>query len=153
MLYKDFKSIFNSFFSPKNSEGLKRSETDKPHKTQLFHHLFIFLEKGKKNREGTMLTTSNPMEEEVKPMVNAIGIFKTAAESREIYSKLRSDREKATFAMMMRMNPEALMNIRKEFFARRDTVDLDEFICITQKHLAQSVSLTVADKREFGMKM
>ena len=54
---------------------------------------------------------------------------------RDEYSKLRSAREKATFAMMMRMNPEALTKIRKEFFAREDSVVLDEFIYIIQKHL------------------
>ena len=69
------------------------------------------------------------------------------------YSKIRTEREKATFAMMMRMNPEALTAIRKEFFVRRDEIVLEEFIFIIQKHLNKSTSFEGDEQREFGMKM
>lgn len=74
------------------------------------------------------------------------------------YSKLKSDREKATFSMMMKMNPDALTNIRKEFFARRDSVTLDEFIYIIQKHLVNrkgddSFVMETPEQREFGTNM
>jgi len=74
------------------------------------------------------------------------------------YSKLRNEREKATFSMMMRMNPEALTSIRKEFFARRDSVTLDEFIYIIQKHLINrkgdnSFVMATPEQREFGTNM
>ncbi len=60
--------------------------------------------------------------------------------------------------MMMRMNPEALTNIRKEFFARRDSVTLDEFIYIIQKHLINrkgddSFVMATPEQREFGTNM
>ncbi len=60
--------------------------------------------------------------------------------------------------MMMRMNPEALTNIRKEFFARRDSVTLDEFIYIIQKHLINrkgdhSFVMDTPEQREFGTNM
>ena len=89
----------------------------------------------------------------VNAAMEAVDALQRAAESRELYSKMRSEREKATFAMMMRMNPEALMNIRKEFFARRDAIDLDEFIFIIQKHLTKTSSFETREQREFGMKM
>jgi hypothetical protein len=78
--------------------------------------------------------------------------------SQDEYSKLRNEREKATFSMMMRMNPEALTNIRKEFFARRDSVTLDEFIYIIQVHLINrkgdhSFVMSSAEQREFGTNM
>lgn len=74
------------------------------------------------------------------------------------YSKLRNEREKATFTMMMRMNPEALTNIRKEFFAREDSITLDEFIYIIQKHLINkkgetSFAMETPEQREFGTNM
>lgn len=76
----------------------------------------------------------------------------------DYYSKLKSDREKATFSMMMKMNPDALTNIRKEFFARRDSVTLDEFIYIIQKHLVNrkgddSFVMETPEQREFGTNM
>jgi hypothetical protein len=82
----------------------------------------------------------------------------TAEKTRELYSKLRNEREKATFSMMMRMNPEALMNIRKEFFLREDAVKVDEFIYIINKHLLKSANQkemenNIADQREFGFHM
>ena len=58
------------------------------------------------------------------------------------YSRLRHEREIATFAMTMRMDPAALAGIRKEFFARSDEVTLEEFIYIIEKHLNK------ADKQE-----
>lgn len=82
-------------------------------------------------------------------------------ESRDIYSKLRNEREKSTFSMMMKMNPEALTAVRKEFFMREDRVKLPEFIYIIQRHLsggAQTLekdfhSMDTDDKREFGLNM
>lgn len=73
-------------------------------------------------------------------------------------SKVRNDREKATFSMMMKMNPEALTNIRKEFFARKDSVTLDEFIYIIQKHLVNrkgddSFKMETPEQRDFGANM
>ena len=74
------------------------------------------------------------------------------------YSKLKNEREKATFSMMMKMNPDALTNIRKEFFARRDEITLDEFIYIIQKHLVNrkgddSFVMETPEQREFGTNM
>ena len=51
------------------------------------------------------------------------------------YSKLRNEREQATFNLMMRMDPSALATIRKEFYSRNDSVSLTEFIYIMSKHL------------------
>jgi len=78
--------------------------------------------------------------------------------TRDAYSKLRNEREKATFAMMMRMNPEALTAVRKEFFARQDAVTVDEFIYIINKHLGNNRGATgfvmeSAEQREFGNNM
>ena len=74
------------------------------------------------------------------------------------YAGIRNEREKATFAMMMRMNPEALTEIRKEFFARRDAITLDEFMYIMNKHLLNrkgddSFVMETAEKREFGLNL
>lgn len=76
----------------------------------------------------------------------------------DAYSELKNEREKATFSMMMKMNPEALTNIRKEFFARRDSVTLDEFMYIINKHLINKKGddrfiMESADQREFGTNM
>lgn len=76
----------------------------------------------------------------------------------EHYSLLRNEREKATFSMMMKMNPDALTNIRKEFFARRDNITLDEFIYIIQKHLVNKNGedqfvMETPEQREFGLNM
>lgn len=76
----------------------------------------------------------------------------------EKYAELRNEREKATFSMMMKMNPEALTNIRKEFFAREDSITLDEFIYIIQKHLVNlheddEFSMETPEQREFGINM
>lgn len=78
--------------------------------------------------------------------------------TRAAYSLLRNEREKATFAMMMRMNPEALTAVRKEFFAREDAVKLEEFIYIINKHLINKKGETgfimeTAEQREFGTNM
>ena len=80
---------------------------------------------------------------------------------RELYSKLRNEREKTTFSMMMKMNPEALTAVRKEFFMREDKVELPEFIYIIQKHLSGGTasveddiySMETNEKREFGLNM
>lgn len=74
--------------------------------------------------------------------------------TREYYSKLRNEREIATFAMTMRMDPSALTNIRKEFFAREDEVTLEEFIYIVEKHLNKSDKQeTEQEHREFVANM
>lgn len=67
----------------------------------------------------------------------------SSEEKREYYSKLRNEREKATFSMMMKMNPEALTAIRKEFFIRKDAVKVDEFIYIINKHLLNNTGTAV----------
>lgn len=74
------------------------------------------------------------------------------------YAAIRNEREKATFSMMMKMNPEALTNIRKEFFAREDSVTLDEFMYIMQKHLmnrkgVDSFTMETPEQKEFGLNM
>ena len=93
----------------------------------------------------------------LEDMVNKI----SKEESRELYSKLRNEREKTTFSMMMKMNPEALTAVRKEFFMREDKVKLAEFIYIIQKHLSGGssnieddlYSMPTNEKREFGLNM
>jgi WD40 repeat protein len=74
------------------------------------------------------------------------------------YSQLRSEREKATFTMMMKMNPEALTHIRKEFFARDDALTLDEFMFVINKWLVNTdggdhFEMQTAEQREFGANM
>jgi len=73
------------------------------------------------------------------------------------YAAIRNEREKATFSMMMKMNPDALTKIRKEFFAREDSVTLDEFMYIMQKHLMggkeNSFNMETPEQREFGLNM
>lgn len=92
-------------------------------------------------------------------MIKEVENFKKSQMAeQDAYSKLRSDREKATFSMMMKMNPDALTNIRKEFFARMDSVTLDEFIYIIQKHLVNrkgddSFVMETPEQREFGTNM
>lgn len=54
---------------------------------------------------------------------------------RAVYSKLRNEREQATFNLMMRMAPSSLSLIRHEFYNRQDSVSLNEFIYIMSKHL------------------
>lgn len=81
-----------------------------------------------------------------------------ALQKQDEYSQLRNEREKATFAMTMKMNPEALTNIRKEFFARKDVVSLDEFMYIIQKHLVarggdDKFVMETKEQREFGTSM
>lgn len=76
----------------------------------------------------------------------------------DVFSVIRNEREKATFSMMMKMDPDALTNIRKEFFARRDSVTLDEFMYIIQKHLVNKSGddrfiMETAEQREFGINM
>jgi hypothetical protein len=98
-------------------------------------------------------------DESLEAMIKEVENFKRCQQmEQDHYSKLRSDREKATFSMMMKMNPDALTNIRKEFFAREDSVTLDEFIYIIQKHLVNrkgddSFVMATAEQREFGTNM
>lgn len=78
-------------------------------------------------------------------------------DARELYSKLRNERERTTFSMMMKMNPKALTLIRKEFFMREDSVNLQEFIYIIQKHLSAGASeddkISTQSDREFAFNM
>jgi WD40 repeat protein len=67
------------------------------------------------------------------------------------YSKLRNEREQATFNLMMRMDPSALATIRQEFYNRSDSVSLTEFIYIMSKHLidiGNEFSCSVRNKQE-----
>jgi hypothetical protein len=80
---------------------------------------------------------------ELQALVDQVDARKRDA--RELYSKLRNERERVTFSMMMKMNPEALTAVRKEFFMREDKVKLHEFIYIIQKHLG-----TGQDEDMFG---
>jgi len=89
--------------------------------------------------------------------IASIERFKMLA-SQDMYSKLRNEREKATFSMMMKMNPTALTNIRKEFFAREDEISLEEFMYIIQKHLINKNGdddfvMESPEQREFGINM
>ena len=101
---------------------------------------------------------SKEVDFDVALMMNAVEDLKRQQAEQDFYSKLRSNREKATFSMMMKMNPDALTNIRKEFFARRDSVTLEEFIYIIQKHLVnkkgdESFVMETPEQREFGTNM
>lgn len=96
-------------------------------------------------------------EEDIEEVSAAVEKAKKLA-VQDDFSKLKSEREKATFSMMMKMNPEALTNIRKEFFAREDSVTLDEYIYIIQKHLVNrkgddSFVMETPEQREFGTNM
>jgi len=70
--------------------------------------------------------------------VNEMSELEAAAaadSARQVYSKLRKERETATFILMRMMDPNSLDAIRKEFFAREDSVGLEEFIYLIEKHL------------------
>lgn len=85
-------------------------------------------------------------------VLNGVGVCEACV--RADYSRLRNQREQATFAMTMRMDPSALANIRKEFFARQDEVTLEEFIYIVEKHLNKSDKQeTPEEHREFVANM
>ena len=71
---------------------------------------------------------------------------KEAVDPRAHYSSLRKAREAATFTLMRMMDPSALDAIRKEFFAREDSVGLEEFIYLIEKHLL-SAKGAVSGKR------
>lgn len=73
-------------------------------------------------------------------------------ELRSDYSRLRNEREQATFAMTMRMDSSALAEIRKEFFARSDEVTLEEFIYIIEKHLNKA-DMNEKEHKEFVANM
>lgn len=106
----------------------------------------------------TEKSISSVSEADIQEMVNVTENFRSKKEMIEMYSKLRNEREKTTFAMMMRMNPEALTNVRREFFMRSDRVNMHEFIYIIQKHLSnrssggdQRFELNTKEKREFAL--
>jgi hypothetical protein len=66
---------------------------------------------------------------------------------RTYYNQLRSAREKATFTLMMKLAPAELLSLRKEFFAREDELNLEEFLYIIQLHLLRD--MPVKEKKEF----
>lgn len=79
---------------------------------------------------------------------------------RTVYSKLRNQREQATFNLMMRMDPKALENIRHDFYCLHDVVSLHEFIHIMSKHLldhtvqyGDNLQAQTTSHREFGSYM
>lgn len=78
----------------------------------------------------------------------------TSIEQRQIlYSRLKASRDHASFAIMMRMNPETLTSIRKEFFVREDAVKLKEFVYILKKYLANQVAINEIELKEFAANM
>lgn len=109
--------------------------------------------------QSEKLKSQNSSGADLSVVIREVENFKKSQMAeQDAYSKLRSDREKATFSMMMKMNPDALTNIRKEFFARMDSVTLDEFIYIIQKHLVNrkgddSFVMETPEQREFGTNM
>lgn len=97
---------------------------------------------------------------EVDEMLEATDELRAIAidEQRMMYSKLRTERERTTFAVMMKMTSEALNNVRKEFFMREDSVDLHEFVYIIQKHLSgrgpatdERFEFASKEKQEFAL--
>ena len=96
---------------------------------------------------------------EVDEMMDATEELRNSAveEKRVMYSKLRTERERTTFAVMMKMTSEALNNVRKEFFMRDDSVDLHEFVYIIQKHLSgrgptdERFEFASKEKQEFAL--
>ena len=94
---------------------------------------------------------------ELAETIAAVERMKKIAKMDE-YSHIRSEREKATFTMMMKMNPVALTNIRKEFFAREDALNLEEFMFCINKHLVNTDGtdkfvMETPEQREFGANM
>jgi hypothetical protein len=66
---------------------------------------------------------------------------------RTYYNKLRSAREKATFTLMMKLAPTELLALRKEFFAREDELNLEDFLYIIELHLVKD--MPAKEKHEF----
>lgn len=80
--------------------------------------------------------------------------LETSLEQRQIlYSRLKASREQASFAIMMRMDPSTLTCIRREFYMKEDSVDLDHFVFILHKHLSAHVAINEAEKKEFAANM
>jgi WD40 repeat protein len=90
---------------------------------------------------------------------NAATMIQQLDSPRTEYSKLRNAREQATFNLMMRMDPDALSEIRQEFFRREDSVSLIDFIYIMSKHLIdfanddRKMSRSSKEERDFVMDM
>ena len=99
---------------------------------------------------------SNPVvplnDSNLKEAINALEKFHhdNQFSPRTNYNKLRSAREKATFTLMMKLAPELLTSIRKEFFAREDSLQLNDFLYIIQLHLLKDMPET--EKVEFMVK-
>jgi len=101
---------------------------------------------------------SSSKEAGLEEAISAVERLKKNTGLKELYSRLRGEREKATFTMMMKMNPMALTNIRKEFFVREDALTLDEFIYVINKHLVNrdgtdNFVMETPEQREFGSNM
>ena len=74
----------------------------------------------------------------------------------DYYANVRQGRERATFTLMLKMDPIALQAIRKEWYVREDEVALEEFIYIIDKHLlkaSDTSSLSYKERRDFGSNM
>ena len=110
-----------------------------------------------KKEELKSLDPYQEEDESLEKLISKVEKFRLL-QTQDSYSQLRNEREKATFSMMMRMNPDALTNIRKEFFAREDEISLEEFIYIIQKHLInqngdETFIMETPEQREFGTNM
>jgi WD40 repeat protein len=84
----------------------------------------------------------------------------SSADLMKLYNDLRSERDQAMLAMMMRMGLPQLSLIRQEFFEREDSVSLEEFIYIMTYHLVHSGARSFVDDagrdreaRKFGSMM
>lgn len=102
---------------------------------------------------GTPPVGSHPVasldDSKLKEAMNALEKFHNDNQfsPRTNYNKLRSAREKATFTLMMKLAPDLLTSIRKEFFAREDSLQLNDFLYIIQLHLLKDMPET--EKVEF----
>ena len=102
---------------------------------------------------GTPPVGSHPVasldDSKLKEAMNALEKFHSdnQCSPRTHYNKLRSAREKATFTLMMKLAPDLLTSIRKEFFAREDSLQLNDFLYIIQLHLLKDMPET--EKVEF----
>ena len=104
---------------------------------------------GMESANNTVPSTPPPASSQVAPLddsklkeaMNALEKFHIDNQHspRTNYNKLRSEREKATFTLMMKLAPDLLTSIRKEFFAREDSLQLNDFLYIIQLHLLKDM--------------
>lgn len=69
---------------------------------------------------------------------------------REAYSLLRTNREKASFLVMMKMDPPTLALVRKEFSKHGDGVGLEEFCSIMVAYILDGPKEENSDGLSFG---